>query len=70
MNRDTQTRIGWIIVALIIIWTGLRNLITGKIYGKVVTGTTRPIEGWFVHFLGLVLFIAGVCVLISLVRRR
>ena len=70
MDRETQSRTGWIIVALIIIWTGLSDLMTGKVYGKIVSGATRPIAGWFVHFLGLVLVIAGVYLLIRLVRRR
>lgn len=70
MNRESQKRIAWIIVALVIVWTGLLHLISGKIYGKVVMSNVRPIEGWYVHVLGLVTFLGGIYFLIILIRKR
>jgi len=70
MKRERQTRIAWPIVALVIIWTGLRHLVSGKINGKVLMSNMRPIEGWYVYVLGLVTLIGGLYFLVTLIRRR
>jgi len=50
-NQDI-TPVGWFIVSVILIIDGLRVLIGGKIYGKVRTSATVPLEGWYVHVIG------------------
>ncbi len=69
MNRGRQKKAAIVVVAAIIIWTGLQNMISGRIYGRVRLANSEPLlEGWYVHLLGGLLIFAGIVMVFRIIR--
>jgi len=69
-NPDA-TRIGWGIVALILVYGGLQHVASGRIWGRIRGGGTDPaLEGWPVIVIGLVEASAGAYLAYRLLRKR
>ena len=70
MRLGIQKKIGWVIVSAVLIYSGVRNLVTGKIYGKVRISENPPsMEGWDVRLIGLALSILGVVLVYKILRK-
>jgi hypothetical protein len=52
-NRNIH-RYAWIVIGGILVYTGVRHLMTQKLYGKVNLGDSPIMEGWSVTGLGLI----------------
>lgn len=63
MNSDIKP-VGWSIVGVVCIFSGIRLMIRQEIYGRVhVAGAAPMMEGWPVFFFGLGEFLLGVFLL-------
>ena len=52
-NKDI-TRVGWGIVAMILVYDGLTHAVTGQAWGRIKGAGILPVsEGWQVVILGL-----------------
>jgi uncharacterized membrane protein len=68
-NPDV-TRLGWLVVAIILGWTGIQHMINMKIFGKVVMPGSAPLmEGAPVFVIGLFELALGVFCLYRSIRR-
>ena len=68
-NRDI-TPIGWLIVGMILIGSGVRLMIVREVYGKVrMPGQLPSIEGWPVFFGGLGEMLLGLLLVYWFLRK-
>jgi len=58
LNKNVD-KLGWAIVAAILIYDGIHHAITGKIMSKINLGAVAT-EGWHVVALGIIEALVGV----------
>jgi len=67
-NPDV-TRFGWLIVAVVLGWSGMRHMIDMEIYGRVrLPGTSPLLAGGTVFVIGLVELAIGIFCLYRAIR--
>ena len=55
MSKSNIDKLGWGIVAILLVIDGIRHAITGQLWGRVRLSDSVPVsEGWQVVTLGLV----------------
>lgn len=69
LNRDVS-RFGWVLVAMILIFSGAEHALTQKLYGRVRTGGEPLLEGGLVLALGIVEVLLGAWLLWRQFRDR
>jgi uncharacterized membrane protein len=68
MNVDL-TRLGWLIVGIVLSVSGIRHMIAPEIYGRVrVSGSPPLMEGWPVFLIGLVELAVGITLVVRFVK--
>lgn len=58
LNKNID-KLGWLIVAVLLTYDGVRHTITGKVMSKINPGTVAT-EGWHVVAIGIVEALIGV----------
>ncbi len=65
------TRLGWIIVAVVLAISGIQHVITPEIYGRVrISGEPPLLEGISVIIIGLVELLIGIFLFLRLIRKE
>jgi len=60
LNKNVD-KLGWLIVAVLLVYDGVHHAITGKIMSKIYVGAVVT-EGWQVVALGIIEALVGVYV--------
>jgi hypothetical protein len=68
-GRDIS-RLGWMIVGAILVWSGAHSMWTQEIHGRIVMPGDPPLlQGWPVAAIGLAEVIVGVVLFYKMWRR-
>lgn len=72
MKLDTDiTAYGWLVVGVVLVLSGLSDVFTPEIYGRVrIPGQTPMLQGWPVVMLGLGQLAVGLFMVIRFFKDR
>ena len=68
LNKDIS-RYGWLLVGVILAYSGVQHMITQQLFGKVrMSGSSPSLEGWPVLVIGVLELFVGIIFIVRYLR--